>query len=89
MPPHIGRCCPDLSVSSWRLTVATKVAAAPRTPSAALHDAAVCDLLASSEIIEELRRRRGRSSVALLDAATDAHRQLLARYAALGPSLRN
>jgi hypothetical protein len=58
-----------------------------RSVPTARYEALIGDLLASAEVMADLAPRRERGAAELLALARDAHRRLLDRYAAFGPSL--
>ena len=65
-----------------------KLRASPgRAVQPAQYEALVGDLLASAGVLADLAVRRERGAAELLALARDAHRRLLTRYAAFGPSL--
>lgn len=67
--------------------IRVKVEAGARLPKGVDYDAVVGDLVTSARLLQHLESDA--SSPELLWAARDAHRRLLTRYAALGPSLPN
>lgn len=67
--------------------IRAKLEAGARLPRGVDYEAVVLDLVTSAGLLRHLERSA--SSPDLLRAARDAHRWLLLRYAALGPSLPN
>jgi hypothetical protein len=67
--------------------IRVKVEAGARLPRGVDYEAVVLDLVTSARLLRHLESSA--SPPELLRAARDAHRWLLARYAALGPSLPN